>query len=62
MRQNIGDVPRAGFKVPGTNNRVQSSNWVAVNGPQTGQKFTSKQLMDSNNRADGATTYQWDVI
>ena len=57
----LTDVPRVGFKVPGTNYRVNSSNWVAVNGPQTGQKFTSKQLMDSNNRVAGATIYQWDT-
>lgn len=58
----LDDVPRVGFKVPGTNYRVNSSNWVAVNGPQTGQIFTSKQLMDSNNTVAGATIYQWDTL
>ena len=54
----LPNVPPTGTKIPGTDKTLTESCWVATNGYQTGQRYTSEELMTMRDR-DQATTYEW---
>ena len=51
-------VPAAGTKIPGTDRVVTAPYWVATNGYQQGQRYTSDELQQLTDR-DQVTTYDW---
>ena len=54
----LPNVPSTGTKIPGTDKIVTAPYWVATSGYQTGQRYTSEELMTMRDR-DQATTYEW---
>ena len=54
----LSAVPAAGTKIPGTDRVVTAPYWVATNGYQQGQRYTSDELQQLTDR-DQVTTYDW---
>lgn len=56
----LPQVPAPGNLVPGSNQVITSSNWIATKGSDQGKRFTSSELMLLQSR-DQVTTYDWDT-
>ena len=51
-------IPPVGTVIPGTNKKVAAPYWVATEGYQKGQRYTSEELVSLEGR-DQVTIYDW---